>query len=49
MSLLGEVQTARKKVVTDGYEMSLGELINLYKSDELKNRPGISTIVSLGR
>jgi hypothetical protein len=32
MSLLGEVQTARKKVVTDGYEMSLGELINLYKA-----------------
>jgi hypothetical protein len=39
MALLEEVQAARKKVVTDGYEMSLGELINLYRSDELKIDP----------
>lgn len=37
--LIEEVQAARKKVVTDGYEMSLGELINLYRSDELKIDP----------
>jgi hypothetical protein len=37
--LLEEVQAARKKVVTDGYEMSLGELINLYRDDELKIDP----------
>ncbi|BAM90438.1 hypothetical protein S58_44530 [Bradyrhizobium oligotrophicum S58] len=39
MSLLDEVKAARKKVVTDGYEMSLGELINLYKDNELKIDP----------
>lgn len=35
MALSDEIQTARKKVVTDGYEMSLGEIINLYKEGEL--------------
>ena len=39
MTLMEEVQAARKKVVTDGYEMSLGELINLYRDDELKVDP----------
>ena len=39
MALLAEVQAARKKVVTDGYEMSLGELINLYRNEELKIDP----------
>lgn len=36
MPLLEEVQSARKKVVTDGYEMSFGEL---YRDDELKIDP----------
>lgn len=35
MALADEIKAARKKVVTDGYEMSLGEIISLYKSDEL--------------
>lgn len=35
MSLTDEIQAARKKVVTDGYEMSVGEIINLYKDKEL--------------
>lgn len=35
MALIDEIQATRKKVVTDGYEMSLGEIINLYKDDEL--------------
>jgi uncharacterized protein with ParB-like and HNH nuclease domain len=39
MSLLEEVQGARKKVVTDGYDMSLGELMNLYRNNELKIDP----------
>lgn len=39
MALLDEVQTARKKVVTGGYEMSLGELVNLYKNEELQIDP----------
>lgn len=39
MALIDEVQTARKKVVTDGYEMSVGEIINLYRNEELKIDP----------
>lgn len=35
MALIEEVQKARQDVVTDGYEMSLGEVINLYKDKEL--------------
>lgn len=35
MALLEEIQAARKKIVTDGYEMSLGELLNLYRDGEL--------------
>lgn len=35
MALQEEIQIARQKVVTDGYEMSLGEIINLYKNKEL--------------
>lgn len=35
MALSDEILAARKKVVTDGYEMSLGEIINLYKDEEL--------------
>jgi hypothetical protein len=35
MTLIDQVQTARQEVVTDGYEMSLGEVINLYKDKEL--------------
>ncbi len=35
MALIDEIKAARKKVVTDGYEMSLGEIISLYKSKEL--------------
>lgn len=39
MALPEEVQAARKKVVTDGYEMSLGEIVNLYRNEELKIAP----------
>ena len=35
MALVDEIKIARKKVVTDGYEMSLGEIINLYRDEEL--------------
>lgn len=35
MSLANEIKVARKTVVTDGYEMSVGEIINLYKDNEL--------------
>ena len=35
MTLIDQVQTARQEVVTDGYDMSLGEIINLYRDQEL--------------
>jgi hypothetical protein len=35
LSLSEEVQAARKKVVTDGYDMSIGEILNLYRDEEL--------------
>ena len=35
MALAEEIKAARKKIVTDGYEMSLGELLNLYRDQEL--------------
>lgn len=39
MSLESEINKARKEIVSDGYDMSLGEVINLYKEDELKINP----------
>lgn len=35
MALADEIAKARKNVVTDGYDMSLGEIINLYRDNEL--------------
>lgn len=35
MSLSHEVNTARTEIVADGYEMSIGEVMNLYRDDEL--------------
>lgn len=39
MSLDTEIKAARKEIVSDGYDMSLGEVMNLYKDDELKINP----------
>lgn len=39
MSLDDQIASARKKVITDGYEMSVGEIINLYKEGDLKIDP----------
>jgi len=39
MALDEEIQAARKVIVSDGYEMSIGELINLYRDDELRIDP----------
>ena len=39
MELMAQVQAARKTIVTDGYEMSIGEIINLYKDNELRIDP----------
>lgn len=39
MSLEKEIQKARKEIVSDGYDMSLGEVMNLYRDGELKVNP----------
>ena len=37
--LTAEIDAARRRVVSDGYDMSLGELISLYRDDELIINP----------
>lgn len=39
MPLLEEIAAARKEIVTEGYEMSIGELMNLYRDNELQVNP----------
>lgn len=39
MPLEEEINIARKEIVSDGYDMSIGELINLYKDDEIQIDP----------
>lgn len=39
MSLSSEISLARRDIVTDGYDMSIGELINLYSNRELVVNP----------
>lgn len=39
MGLDAEIATARKEISTDGYDMSTGELVNLYKDGELRIAP----------
>ncbi len=39
MSLNEEIKIARQQIVKDGYDMSIGELMNLYKDNELIINP----------
>ena len=39
MALDQEIAAARKEIVADGYDMSVGELVNLYKDGELQINP----------
>lgn len=39
MPLKEEIQVARREIVSDGYQMSVGEIINLYKDKELVINP----------
>lgn len=39
MGLDAEIAAARKEISTDGYDMSVGELVNLYKDGELRIAP----------
>ena len=44
MALWDEIKAVRKKVVTDGYEMSVGEIINLYRDKELVIDPAFQRL-----
>lgn len=44
MSLQDEITAARQTVVTDGYDMSIGEVINLYKNEELVIAPAFQRL-----
>lgn len=39
MSLEQEIKKARKEIVSDGYDMSVGEVINLYRDEEIFINP----------
>lgn len=39
MPLDDEIALARREIVSDGYDMSIGELINLYKENEIRIHP----------
>lgn len=39
MSLQKEIEAARKKIISDGYEMSFGELMSLYRDGEIRIHP----------
>lgn len=39
MSLDQEIAVARREIVSDGYDMSIGELINLYRDKEIRIHP----------
>ncbi len=44
MALSDEIESARTKVVTDDYPMSLGELTNIFKAKELKITPNFQRL-----
>lgn len=44
MGLEAEIKKARKDIISDGYDMSLGEVINLYNNGELKINPNFQRL-----
>lgn len=44
MSLETEIAKARKEIVADGYEMSFGEVMNLYRDEELVISPSFQRL-----
>ncbi|BDE73140.1 MULTISPECIES: GmrSD restriction endonuclease domain-containing protein [Delftia] len=44
-NLQAELEKAKRQVVTDGYEMSLGEIASLYKNDELIIAPAYQRLI----
>ena len=43
-TLLNELQTARKQIKTDSYSMSIGEIINLYRDEDLILNPAFQRL-----
>ena len=43
-SLEEQLHNARHEVVTDGYEMSIGEIVSLYKNRELVIDPAFQRL-----
>lgn len=44
MALIDEVEQARTEIISDGYEMSVGELINIYKDNEMQIDPAFQRL-----
>jgi hypothetical protein len=44
MSLDEEIAVARKEIVADGYDMSVGEIVNLYKDKEIVINPSFQRL-----
>jgi hypothetical protein len=44
MPLKEEIEEARREIVSDGYEMSLGELVNLYRDQEIIINPAFQRL-----
>lgn len=44
MALDDEIQSGRKEIVADGYDMSFGEVMNLYRDGELKIDPAFQRL-----
>lgn len=43
-TLLDELQAARKQIKTDSYSMSIGEIINLYRDEDLILNPAFQRL-----
>lgn len=48
MTLEKEIQSARTEIVSDGYEMSVGEVINLYRDQEIIISPDFQRLFRWG-
>lgn len=44
MSLENEVKAARTEISSDGYDMSIGEILNLYRDNELVIDPAFQRL-----
>lgn len=44
MALKSEIEKARKTIATDGYDMSVGEIVNLYQDKEIIINPAFQRL-----